>query len=581
MNEWTNITDTWIVEETTCLAGLTIAEGAAVLAPEGKSLTLTVDGIQREIQQGQYQGNVVLTVTDALPVPYREMIHNFRAALVVEDGKVSDRSVRAALLAGEAADGHAENLTVESMGDTFNCVYVTGGGDYTLKNARLRAAGTGGNDFCGWGSALTVHGTANLTVEDSTIETAGPAKNAVVISGESSVTFRNCEIHSRDGVLPPDYQDTIKLGVMKAVPWMLGLRGNCRTTNLCGNASVTYEKCHITAGGWGVLSVDDLEKGSLTARDCVIEVTGPSGYGAFSIGDVTELFDHCTIRVPDYGLIGAMGSQHYTNGTVIEAGRNALTAASRGTLRADGGCVFRSGMTTILNKGGPCDFLLDSCTLESKTGVLFQTAISDDPRSPTGYYVDPPEPDVRNESLDVSEYVSGEDTLLSLSHMEAAGNIYNSSTEQKPDTGPAPVMMAPPPDMSGGAEGKPPAAPMPDRPKKQGARNLKVALTDSRIRGVISASRSAHRAEKIIKENCAEIGIYVDTAQPAVNNGVIVSLDATSRWTVTGTSYLTRLTLAEGAGIDGADGRPVRMTVDGTETAPVPGDYTGQIVIAV
>ena len=73
----------------------------------------------------------------------------------------------------------------------------------------------------------------------------------------------------------------------------------------------------------------------------------------------------------------------------------------------------------------------------------------------------------------------------------------------------------------------------------------------------------------------------MDTAQPAVNNGVIVSLDETSRWIVTGTSYLTRLTLAEGAGIDSADGRPVRMTVDGAETAPVPGDYTGQIVITV
>ena len=39
MNEWTNITDTWIVEETTCLAGLTIAEGAAVLAGYFKSRT--------------------------------------------------------------------------------------------------------------------------------------------------------------------------------------------------------------------------------------------------------------------------------------------------------------------------------------------------------------------------------------------------------------------------------------------------------------------------------------------------------------------------------------------------------------
>lgn len=168
-----------------------------------------------------------------------------------------------------------------------------------------------------------------------------------------------------------------------------------------------------------------------------------------------------------------------------------------------------------------------------------------------------------------------------MSRMEVTGDIYNSTTEQKPDTGAAPVMMAPPPEMEKGSEGKPPAGPMANMPKKQGARNLKVALIDSKITGVISASRAVHRAEKITKENCGEIGIFVDTAQEAVNNGVIVSLDDSSRWTVTGTSWLTRLTVAEGAVIEGADGRKVRMTVDGTETVLAPGDYKGTIVITV
>ena len=584
MHEWKIVEAPWTVPETTCLAGLTIGPHGALAAPEGKSLTLTVDGVQKDPVPGQYQGQIVLTVTDQMPVAYREMTHPFRAALLVEDGQVSDKSVTAALTGGTLEEGKAEGFSVDSEGEAFNCVYITGSGAYTIKNAKLRAVGNGGNDFCGWGSALTVHGTAKVLVEDTTIETIGAARNAAVVSGQSDVTFRNCQLHSKNGTLPADYQDTIQLGVMKAVPWMLGLRGNCRATNLCGSANVTYEGCHITAGGWGVLSVDDMEKGSLTARDCLIEITGPSGYGAFSIGDCQELFDHCTIRVPDYGLIGAMGDQTYTNGTVIQAGRNALTASSGGTLKADKGCTFESGRTTILNKGGACDFILDSCVLRSGTGVLLQTEISDDPMNPNGYYMDPQTPDQRDESVDIYNCVHGTDTLLQLSHMEVAGDVYNGTTMQKPNTGPSMRMAGPPPEgegMPGGPEG--PGGPGGDGPKpagKSGARNVKVELIDSRITGVISAATAAHRVEKITKENCGELGIYVDTPAPAVNNGVIVDLDGGSAWTVTGTSYLTRLILAPGAKLLGPAGGAAAVTLDGKAIDPVPGDYRGQIVVS-
>lgn len=583
MKLWKTVLDTWTLEETTTLDGLTIGKDAVITAPQGKSLTMTVDGIEKDILPGQYQGQIVLTVTDELLVPYKEMQHPFRAALFVEDGKVSQRSVHAAIQQGELGDGMAENLKIESRGDTFNCVYITGDGEYTIRNASIRAEGTGGNDFCGWGSALTTHGTAKVLVEDSTIETIGAAKNAVVVAGESDVTFRNCQLHSKDGTLPWDYEDTIKLGVMKSVPWMLGLRGNCRTTNLCKNAKVTYEKCHLTAGGWGVLSVDDLDAGLLTVKDSLVEVTGPSGYGAFSIGDVKEVFDNTVIRVPDYGLIGAMGDQYYTNGTVIEAGRNALTSTSKGILKADKGCVFKAGMTTLLNKGGASTFLLEDCTLETGNGVLFQSTISDDPRSPNGYFIDPKEPDVRDEKIDIFNYVKGDDTLLQMKNMTVSGNIFNSTTEQKADTG-KPMMMGPPPgDMPPAAPGAPAPAPMPNPMMmgKQGARNLKVELIATQITGVISASAAKHRVEKITKENCGELGIFVDRAQPAVNNGVIVSLNEGSSWIVTGDSHLTRLEVAEGAVISAPEGKALSFLVNGVETPLVPGSYQGQLLVQV
>lgn len=579
MKLWKTGTDSWIVDETVYLDGLTISKDAVVAAPEGKSLSLTVDGIEKNIAPGQYQGDIVITVTDEALVPYKEMLHPFRAALFVEDGKVSDKSVKAAILDGCCEDRLADGLKIVSHGDTFNCVYITGEGDYTIRNAHISAQGTGGNDFCGWGSALTTHGTAKVLVEDSVIETVGAAKNAVVTAGDSEVVFRNCQLHSKNGTLPHDYEDTIQLGVMKSVPWMLGLRGNCRTTNLCKNAKVTYENCHLSSAGWGVLSVDDLDSGVLTVKDSLIEITGPSGYGAFSIGDVKEIFDHSTIRVPDYGLIGAMGDQYYTNGTVIEAGRNALTSTSKGVLKADKGCVFKSGMTTLLNKGGASTFLLEDCVLQSRSGVLFQTTISDDPRSPTGYYIDPKDPDVRDDNIDIYSYVKGDDTLLQLTGMDVEGDIFNSTTQQKADTG-KPMMMGPPPAAPAG-DGEAPAAPGPMMAGKQGARNLMVELIASSVTGVISASASKHRVEKITKENCGELGIFIDTPQPAVNNGVIVSLDSSSRWIVTGDSHLTKLMIADGAVVAAPEGKSLAVFVDGSPVEHIHGELQGQILLTV
>ena len=118
-------------------------------------------------------------------------------------------------------------------------------------------------------------------------------------------------------------------------------------------------------------------------------------------------------------------------------------------------------------------------------------------------------------------------------------------------------------------------------PGKRGARNLKVELLDSRLTGVISASTAVHRTSKITKENCGEIGIFVDTPAPAVNNGVIVELDGTSVWTVTGVSHLTRLTLAPGAKVLGSEGRPVTATLDGAAITLSPGDYQGRIELTL
>jgi len=52
----------WTVTHDSYLAGLTIGEDAAVIAPAGKSLTMTVDGTETNIAPGSYSGEIVITL---------------------------------------------------------------------------------------------------------------------------------------------------------------------------------------------------------------------------------------------------------------------------------------------------------------------------------------------------------------------------------------------------------------------------------------------------------------------------------------------------------------------------------------
>ena len=79
-----------------------------------------------------------------------------------------------------------------------------------------------------------------------------------------------------------------------------------------------------------------------------------------------------------------------------------------------------------------------------------------------------------------------------------------------------------------------------------------------------------------------QLGEVTNIVHPIINNGVIVSLNGDSKWTVTGTSYLSKLVVAADAAVTAPVGHTVAMTVDGVTTTIVPGStYTGSIVLTV
>jgi hypothetical protein len=109
-----------------------------------------------------------------------------------------------------------------------------------------------------------------------------------------------------------------------------------------------------------------------------------------------------------------------------------------------------------------------------------------------------------------------------------------------------------------------------------------LGFDGSSVEGVLSASESRHAISTITSAEYAQLGHVTDTAQPVVDNEVLVTLDGGSQWTVTGTSYLSRLTLSADSAVTAPAGSTVSMTVDGEPTAIEPGgDYSGAITISV
>jgi hypothetical protein len=336
-----------VIPATTKLCGLVLADGVSITAPEGYSLTLTVNGVEtggklvttagtetKITGPASYLGNIVLTVAEANPVEYSQggggpppggegasqpnqeppppaepTIFPFRQALYLDaSGVVEAKSVLAAVLGKKPAAFEIENILIRSTGENFDGIFADGGEDggyYTVRNVKIELVGNGRSDFVGYGAAIVARGAdTTLVVDGARIVNEGVVRSGVVADTGSNVIVKNSFIQTDNGVMPADYMPTIDTTQMRSVPWMLSLSGNVRATNLLGtNTKASYINSYIGSEGWGVLSTDGCTTPQLTAINSTIAVTGEDGYGSYGIGDATERFLGCTIDVPTYATI--------------------------------------------------------------------------------------------------------------------------------------------------------------------------------------------------------------------------------------------------------------------------------------
>ena len=553
------------------------------------SITLTVDGTERDLVPGTYSGHVVLTVTEKNPVEYAKgnMTHEFRQAAYIDGtGLAEDKSVLAAVQGGTVSNDAADGITVVSQGEAFNGVYVAGG-EYVIRNSEFDFTGDGGNDFAGFGSAVMATGEGTrLTLEDSHIHTEGVVRTTLTPANGANVIVKNSVLEANDGVLPEDYVPNTSLGYMKSVPWMLGLSGNNRATNMLGaNTQETFIGSTVSTGGWGILSVDDCNSVKLTGINSTFFTTGIAGYGCYGIGNAVDRFYGCDFDVATYAAIMTGGGSVYfgdstpenvaslneeldlqltdeemtaieSKGSHLKTGGSAIMIfdSSGGSAEMGGSTVVEAGRAVFLTRSGVASITVDGsegAELHSDIGVILQMIDLDKAQRQNveidgvTYSVYPgpwTEPYASYEEIELSASAepteaTSRDVVASFSNIELEGGFYNGTT------GAGTVQ------------------------------NLQLTLDNATVNGVISASFARHEKSELYPEDWQCIGVVENTVYPAVNNGVILTLENGAVWNVTGESYITSLTLDETSTVNGI------VTVDGMEIELAPGTYTGTIAV--
>lgn len=604
MLETKTVTGTWLVEETTHLYDLTIAEGAALKAPEGKFIAMTVDGIGCDPKPGRYHGDIILTVAETYHMaPHALMRLNnisreFTDAVVIESGKViAEKGVPALIQEGTVTGEKAEGVYISSTAESFNGILVTGDQPYLVKDCKMELDGFGANDFMGVGSAVAAIDTADVTIDGCDFTVNGVTRCAVHVGGDSHVTVKNSRIQNTS-------PDSDWLGDFS---WACGFLGTNRLCQLCDNGTVVYDNCDLISNGWGILSIDGTDKyNDMLVKNSRLTLSGPRshGYGAFCIGGNHVRFEGCDVNVTGYPLMlrGMMdkGRAEIVDSKIRGRRFGLLAMGDTHSVLTLAGSDFETDKSTMVFKGSATTVNITETAMRPGNGVILQL-MDNDESGMTGqdFKIPVGEADKAIEGRDLT--TAGEDDInMTLTACRLTGDFFNSTTNIQANKRSTQGGFGKFHDTligTGQGHNEPtkdgkiadgPDAPKPDEDKPKMVmkdldtpKNLGLTLVDTTITGVISSATQHYREglTLIDESNRREMSNITQKAAPTVNNGVIVSLDRTSRWTVTGTSYITALELAPGAAVDAPEGKTLKVTLDGKAIDLAPGRFAGKLVL--
>lgn len=393
---------------------------------EGKLVTMLIDGVETPFDPAAENAEFFETVKfEENPCSYTDRgIDNYRAAITVgPDGIIDDMSVKAAVRGGSFDENGAEGITVDSTSDSFTAVLLKNG-KYKVKDSTFnfvtKSDGSDVSDFTGYGSVFTMFDHSQLELDNVDITSIGVAKPSIYCDEHSDAVIKNSRVKVAGGFLYDGYVNSADCTVMVAPPWVLGITGNARGTNLMGTkSSTTVVNCDYKANQWGVLSTDGGTDMQLVVVDSDLTLMGEnvpevdlknpyykrygSGYGTYIIGNAREEFHGVNFRVGTYASISRGGSAIYksskgfvsvtspTTGETLYAGegqgRITTVESDAFGFMAHGGANFTLTEGTVVNSpyasflmkaGGGIINIEDGTQLNAENGVLVQIIDDDD-----------------------------------------------------------------------------------------------------------------------------------------------------------------------------------------------------------
>ena len=337
-------------------------------------------------------------------------------------------------LAGDAegiTDTELTGLDIQIEMDGLNGVILYNS-DYTIKDSviALNAAAADGSttcDFSGKGAAVATYGEGtNLVIDSSVITADGVAGLTIFCDNGSSVLVNNSVLYSDGGTMYEGYINSPDQKTMVAPPWILGIMGTSRCTNLEGkNSTMTVVDSATSSARWAVLSTDSGSNMYLNVVNSSLTLTGSEedmqadgkfnvenpyttrpGYGTYTIGSAVETFLGAQLSVgtmaniftggtayygnlvagESYELLKADGSVHYTYEatedvqTVINSDTFGFMAhQGNNTVTIDGAQVNSEFTGFVMKSGNNTAILVENgAEINAANGILLQLFDNDD-----------------------------------------------------------------------------------------------------------------------------------------------------------------------------------------------------------
>jgi hypothetical protein len=341
----------------------------------------------------------------------------------IKDGAVVKQN---SLLADQDGPVSKLKLDIKANGEAFNAVVAKGKGtDLTLTGSvSVTDSGDGrkASDFSGLGAQIIASDYANVVIDSMKIDTKGFVRAAFISDSHARLLVKNSEITVL-GANPltqayQGYKNSADMPKMISPPWVLGIQGGARASNMLGDgATTTMLNSKISSGGWALLSTDGgnsfmmnvvdstatmlpASQGGMSAGKFPYADKYGSGYGSYMIAKAKENFYGVTMNGTTYATIVTGGDVTYrsSNGaiklldgdgkdlmTVNGAGKPSVINSVFGFMSHDDGSVSVLDGTVVnaedaifLHKNGTVSFTADNAKLNSKSGVLLQMIDNDD-----------------------------------------------------------------------------------------------------------------------------------------------------------------------------------------------------------